>query len=129
KACIDLGVRFLKAYKYGGAIWNIEDKINEADLVVGLGRSAFEAMACGRPVLIYDSRRYFEACGDGYIKNTLGFSLLNNCSGRHSRQHFTSHSFKHELQKYNRKDGLFFRGFAEKELNVEINVDSYLKFW
>jgi len=129
KACLDLDIRFLKAYKYGDAIWNIEDIINEADLVVGLGRSAYEAMACGRPVLVFDNRRYFEACGDGYVKDNLGFSLRNNCSGRYSKQHFTIELFKKELHKYNRIDGTFFRQFAETELNVKINVDRYLRFW
>lgn len=129
KACTDLRINFLKAYKYGDAIWNIEEKINEADLIVGLGRSAYEAMACGRPVLVYDNRRYFESCGDGYVKDELGFSLRNNCSGRYSRQHFTLDLFKQELEKYNANDGLYFRDFAVKELNVENNVDSYINFW
>lgn len=129
EACYDLGIDFLKAYKYGDAIWSVEDMINRADLVVGLGRSAYEAMACGRPVLIYDKRRYFESCGDGYVKNELGFSLLNNCSGRYSKQHFTLDLLKNELLKYNVEDGDYFRRFAERELDVRNNVDKYLQFW
>ncbi|MCX7549054.1 UDP-glycosyltransferase [Xanthomarina sp. F1114] len=129
RACTDLEVNFLKAFKYGDTIWNIEEKINEADLVVGLGRSAYEAMACGRPVLVYDNRRYFDSCGDGYVKDKLGFSLQNNCSGRYTRQSFTLDLFKKELQKYNANDGLYFRNFAEKELNVKHNIERYLNFW
>lgn len=129
KACVDLGVNFIKAFKYEDAVWNMEKKINQADLVVGLGRSAYEAMACGRPVVVYDNRSYFESCGDGYIRHNLGFSFQNNCSGRYTKKHYSLNSFKEELQKYNCHDGNYFRCFAEKELNVRNNIDSYLKYW
>ncbi|HUX06573.1 MAG TPA: hypothetical protein VMX35_04605 [Acidobacteriota bacterium] len=36
------------------AAWNTEELINEADLVVSIGRGVLEAMACGRAALIYD---------------------------------------------------------------------------
>ena len=128
-ACRELNVEFLKAFKYKDAVWNIEDIMNKADLVVGLGRSAFEAMACGRPVVIYDNRSYFNSCGDGYIKNDLGFSLQNNCSGRYSNKQFTQELFIKELQKYESDDGFYFREIAEKEFNIVNSVDYYLRFW
>ena len=43
---------------YGKEVFNIEDKINEADLVVGIGRSLLDAMSCGRPVVSFDDRIY-----------------------------------------------------------------------
>ncbi len=129
KACTEMGLSFLEAYKYDQAIWNVEDKINEADLVVGLGRSAYEAMACGRPVIVYDNRRYFDSCGDGYVKRNLGFSLRHNCSGRYSNREFTLSEFKRELLKYKAKDSAYFLRFAQQELNVEHNLDLYFKFW
>ena len=129
KACSHLGLIFKNAYKYGDPIWDIENKINEADLVVGLGRSAYEAMACGRPVIVYDNRKYFNSCGDGYVKDNLGLSLRCNCSGRYSQQSFTNDMFIKELQKYNATDALYFREFAEKELDIKKNVEMYLDFW
>lgn len=129
EACTELGLKFLKAYKFGEAIWNIEEKINDADLVVGLGRSAYEAMACGRPVVVYDNRPYFESCGDGYVKDILGFSLRCNCSGRYTKRAFLIDDFIEELQNYKAEDSHYFVKFAERELDVKKNVTTYLKFW
>lgn len=126
KACSDMNVKFKQAYKYKNAIWNVEDEINKVDLVIGLGRSAYEAMACGRPVLIYDNRRYFPSCGDGYVKDVLGFSLKNNCSGRYFNKKFSKSDFVSEAMKFNSNDSLFFREFAERELDVKKNIKKYL---
>jgi glycosyltransferase involved in cell wall biosynthesis len=127
-ACDKIGVHFQQAYKYHNPVWELEKIINQVDLVIGLGRSAYEAMACGRPVIVYDNRRYFESCGDGYVKDKLGFSLRNNCSGRFSLQKFTKESFEEELKKYNPTDNTFFREFAERELDVRLNVQKYFGF-
>ena len=49
-------------------VFNIENIINEADLVVGIGRSIYDSMACGRCVISYDYRVYNnKPLGDGYI--------------------------------------------------------------
>lgn len=127
--CDDLQLNYLQAYKYGEAIWDIERIINEADLVIGLGRSAYEAMACGRPVVVFDDRNYFESCGDGYIRDTLGLSLKNNCSGRYFNTKYTIGSLKKEFLKYNNEDSTFYRNLAEKEFNVSKNLDLYLEYW
>lgn len=58
-------------------LWNTEDLINEADLVVAYGRSAYEAMSCDRNVMVYGING-----GDGTMTvNTLGPSASRNCSG------------------------------------------------
>lgn len=128
QVCEEMEINFLQAYKYENPIWNVEDLINKVDLVVGLGRSAYEAMSCGRPVVIYDDRRYFSSCGDGYVKDILGLSLKNNCSGRYTNQKFDKNSFKLELRKYNPNDSAYFRRFAEKELDVKNNIIKYLNY-
>ncbi|MHA7943486.1 glycosyltransferase [Formosa sp. 3Alg 14/1] len=127
--CDDLNLSYLEAYKYQDSVWDIERVINEADMVVGLGRSAYEAMACARPVVVYDSRHYFESCGDGYIKNKLGLSLLNNCSGRYFKIKYNHSSLKDEFLKYNASDGIYLRDVASREFNISKNVDQYLEYW
>ncbi|WP_434035417.1 glycosyltransferase [Formosa sp. 4Alg 33] len=127
--CEDLNIKYLQAYKFENAVWNIEDSINNADLVVGLGRSAYEAMACGRPVVIYDNRTYFESCGDGYVKDKLDLSLLNNCSGRYFKIKYSKESLKAEFLKFKKEDGDFFRAVALKKFNIIHNVDQYLDLW
>lgn len=128
-SCDSLSLEFLKADKNIDAVWDVNTLINKSDLVVGLGRSAYEAMACGRPVIVYDNRKYFESCGDGYVRDMLGLSIRNNCSGRYSLKNFDTSSFIKEIKKYNADDGLFFRNFAEKELDVRKNVQEYISYF
>lgn len=128
KACIELGINFIKVYKYDEPIWEVENIINDADLVVGLGRSAYEGMACGRPIIVYDKRSYFSSCGDGYLKENLGFSLKNNCSGRYSLKEMNLNDIIQQLLKYNSSDGNYLRTIAEKELNIKINLDKYFDY-
>ncbi|MBP0904515.1 glycosyltransferase [Mariniflexile gromovii] len=129
KACDEMIIEFIIADKNNNPTWNISKLINKSDLVIGLGRSAYEGMACGRPVIIYDNRDYLDDFGDGYVKNILGLSLQNNCSGRYFKKNFSLAQFIEELGKYQKKDGLFFRSFAEKELDIEKNTNKYLQYW
>ena len=55
-SCNALGVDFTTLNKFKNPTWHVENVINNADLVIGIGRSAYEAMACGRPVIIFDHR-------------------------------------------------------------------------
>jgi len=126
--CSKLGVELIYLNKHSNPEWNVEDKINKADLVIGLGRSAYEAMACGRPVIIYDNRSYFRQCGDGYIKNeNIDYSLNNNCSGRASKKVFSEIDLINEIKKYNPKDGASMREIALNKFNIKKQAASYLK--
>lgn len=127
--CETNGLAFVKAFKYENPVWDIEKIINEADLVIGLGRSAFEAMACGRPLVIFDKRSYFESYGDGYVRESLGLSLLYNCSGRYSKNTYDKELLQREILKYNCNDSQFFRNFAEKELDIRRAVDQYIMYF
>jgi len=125
--CKEMNIEFLKASKFSDNIWNIEDIINKADLVVGIGRSLYDAMACGRAVISFDQRSYSEAFGDGYLtKDNIWQSLAYNCSGRGTKKKFTKDSFIEELKKYNKADGEFMRNFALENLNIKNSVNQYL---
>lgn len=124
-----INVELIVADKYNEPIWNVEDLINKVDLVVGLGRSAYEAMSCGRPVIIWDDREYFNSVGDGYVKEKLAFSILNNCSGRYSNKTYTEEELYIEFKKYNANDTDFFRNFAIENLNIVKAVDQYLAYY
>lgn len=127
--CTQMNIKFTKAYKYKDPVWDVENKINNADLVVALGRSAYEAMACGRPVIVYDDRGYFKPYGDGYVKNILEFSIQYNCSGRYSKKIYEKDDLSLEFEKYSSNDSTFFRDFAKKELDIKKQVDHYLNFY
>lgn len=77
--CDKLGITFLRV-KNDPEPWRA---MNKADLVVALGRSALEAMACGREVLIYGNRGYMaEPYCDGLASERYYASRMCNFSGR-----------------------------------------------
>lgn len=58
-------------------IWNMCDIINDHDLIIGYGRSVYEAMACGRNIIVFGKNG-----GDGYIDEfNFNESFDRNCSG------------------------------------------------
>lgn len=127
--CKNLKINFIKANKFVDSIWEMEKILNQADLVVGLGRSAYESMACGRPVIVFDKRPYFKSVGDGYVVNIVGLSLQNNCSGRYFLNEYNKDLFIGELKKYNYKDGQLLRAFSLKNLDIIDKVNEYLNFY
>lgn len=131
RCCNSIGVTFIKSDKNIENKWEIEETINKADLVVGIGRSLYDAMASGRAVISYDFRSYMrEAIGDGYLnEGNIENSLLCNCSGRSSHRSFTETEFIEELKKYNTRDGAYLRRFAEKKLNMDINSQKYIDLY
>ena len=129
EACKNLHVGFSQLDKSINPIWEVEKAINEADLVVGLGRSAYEAMACGRTVLVFDDRNYFDSFSDGYLnKDNVDNSIINNCSGRFFKRKLDFEQLVNELQKYNPQDGIFLRDYALEYINVRKQVQKYLDY-
>ena len=131
RCCQQEGIRFLQSNKFTDNDWAIEDLINESDLVVGLGRSAYDAMACGRCVLVYDYREYMgEFLGDGMLTpESIQKSMLCNCSGRSNRLKYNEETFIKELQKYSPELGAWGREFALEHLNIEKAVEAYLDIY
>ena len=128
KCCDAANVEFLCSNKFTDNVWSIEELINQSDLVIGLGRSAYDAMACGRAVLVYDYREYMgEFLGDGMLTpETIGKSMYCNCSGRASRMKFDEQTFVEEMQKYSPELGAWSREYALQNLNIEQAVQRYL---
>lgn len=129
KVCDSLGLNLAFLDKNVNPTWNVEDVINEADLVVGLGRSAYEAMACGRPVIIFDIRAYSESFADGYITYKLANSLTRNCSGRFYKLKLTEETMKEEFKKYNPLDGEILKKHILDDMSIQIVVDKYLNLY
>ncbi|MDT0647436.1 UDP-glycosyltransferase [Zunongwangia sp. F260] len=129
KACVQLDIKLLTYHDLGGKKWEIYELINKADLVIGLGRSAYDAMACGRPVIVYDERPYMDPVGDGYLSHVLTESFSKNCSGRYFGRKFTPDDLIHELKKYEPKDGERLRSFIKNHLEVSIVTASYLNLF
>lgn len=129
--CNEIGVDFTSCNKHTDNVFEIEKEINKADLVIGIGRSLYDAMACGRCVISYDRRDYVnQSLGDGYInKENIERSIFYNCSGRGSRKNFSKEEFIAELKKYNPEDGKWARDYALNFLNMEKSAKRYLGYY
>lgn len=123
-------VTFLGINQYNDKlIWNVEDIIKSADLVIGYGRSAYEAMAIGRPVIVYGYNG-----GDGYItKDNFPKMLEANCSGWSLRTMDIPHNgnveqILTELMRFRFIDGAMNRALAEEYLNIDDYMEEILSF-
>src|SRR5690606_16442812 len=125
--CATKGLDFLYFNKHKNPTFDIEREINKADLVVGIGRSVFDAMACRRPCVVFDYRVYNGNRGDGYLHPELFDEFIRtNCSGRYRNLAFTEADLLRELEKYSPEDGPKLRRIAEEKLNVVSMADALL---
>jgi len=126
-ACAEMGLRFTAMNKFRDGIWDIEDRINDADLVVSLGRGAYEAMACARAVLVLDSRSYSGCLADGLVTpENVEQLLYTNLSGRTRRMVPGPEDVRRFFSEYDPGHGPRLRAFVESRLNVVEQADRYL---
>lgn len=124
QTCQELGIE-LEIIGANNRVNNVAEKINEADLVIGLGRTAYEAMACERNVIIFD---YNGADGFATPENLIEFRK-NNCSGRRYKKHFTIEDLKQEFNKYSVENGKRLREYILENNNSEKIVKQYLELY
>lgn len=128
KIANELNYSFKYLDKRENWIWEVEKAINDSDIVFGLGRSAYEALACGRPVIIFDNRHYYGNAGDGYFKDVFFKSIENNCSGRALNIEFKKQDLIKEIQKYKPEHGEIARRIALDYFNIKNATDKYLEY-
>jgi len=126
KACEELGLEFQET---STRIWEVEDKINEADIVFTLGRGAYESMACGRAVIVYDSRPYSPfKTADGIVTRNNAKKLAQaNFSGRTNKLRWTVEDIKKEIKKYKDTMGTDNRKIAVTSFNVKKQAKKYIE--
>jgi glycosyltransferase involved in cell wall biosynthesis len=127
KACNYLGIKLISFNKHKNPIFNIENEMNKADIIIGLGRCVYEAMACGRPIIIYDNRPYMPSYADGYLtRDVLAESIKFNCSGRRFKKELSAEGLIEEIKKYDIREGYYLKNFAKDELNMAKQFVKYL---
>ncbi len=127
KACENLGVEF----EHVTGIYDIENVINNADIVVTLGRGAMEAMACGRQVIVYDTRQYTEhKTSDGIVtKRNISKIIKSNLSGRAYKYKMTVENMERLLKKYDRNQSIEMVEIAKEYFDADKIIDQYLDFF
>lgn len=95
QACSRLGLN-LEIVGWGKRVWNVEEYINEADLVVSLGRGVLEGLACGRAVVVCGGK----GCDGMITEENIDDLLEKNFSGKRCGQPTTVESLIDEFQKY-----------------------------
>lgn len=122
KACERLGLEFKACGSPYGRCREVEKEINRADLVIGVGRSLLEGMACGRPVISFNQRR-----GDGYLAPDVYMeSRTRNFAQQKCRHAFDVDSLINEIQKYDPADGIVNRHLVMMHHNHVSGVDKLL---
>jgi len=121
-------VKLITVNKYRNPVWEIESLMQECDLVISLGRGAYEAMACGCAMLVLDYRPYMKAVlGDGIItRDNINDLILNNCSGRRLMRNNIREMLDESFDRYSPKMCEYNRHFAVNNLNITEKVDRYL---
>lgn len=128
KSCDLIGVELIELNKFKSWEWNVNEYIQDADLVVSLGRGCYESMASGRNVVIFDHRNYGQksSIGDGFVNTeNVKLFLKNNCSGRYSNQIYDHKMLSEEFLKYDPLVGQDLRNFALSELNIKNQIKKY----
>lgn len=130
KVCDMLGLELTTTYK--NEVFDIGSLINENDMVVGVGRSLLDAMACGRPVISFDDRPYYPTryLGHGYIRrNDFPYYTVDNFTGASLNRHWDVGSLAEEFRKYDPADGGINREYIVNHLSIANTVNAYLALY
>lgn len=128
QACSELGIEFVSMEN---RVWDVEEEIMKADIVFSLGRGAYEAMACERAVVVYDTRPYREnKSADGMVNSKNAMKLARrNFSGRENAMDWDVNDIKEEItKKYRKSCGVQNRSFVIRNFNLRKQVKKYIDF-
>jgi len=125
-ACKNLGYDLTSVHYTQRPVWDMASLIGAADIVVGCGRTAREALACGKPVLVFDGRRN-EPRADGWI-TALNVNKLEekNFACRTRWEYWNLKRLEEELMFVPEAD--WCRAWAEENADIRKKVQEYLEY-
>ena len=124
-------IKFEYNNKFRYCVWHTETLINNADMVISLGRGAMEAMSCGRQVVVADHRPYQDQISDGVINHTNVEQLATyNFSGRMTRQKTEIEILLQEaIDSYDFNESSLLREWAVNNLDYRTQFQKYIDLW
>ncbi len=99
---------------------NVKENILWADLVISSGRGCYEALSCGKNVMIVNQF----GCDGMVTEDNILELRKNNCSGRRYNYNWTVRDIVNEFEKYN--SGRNMREYIVENNNVGIIAGEYL---
>jgi hypothetical protein len=125
-ACKMLGYPCYDVHYTDKPEWDTATLMRNADVVVGCGRTAYEALACGRQVLVFDWRRQHEGPRtDGWLRrDNIDEVRQFNCSTRCYSLHWYLNDLKQALEGY--KPSSWGIEWAAENADIRHKVDQYL---
>lgn len=112
----------LKIVGREGQLRDVRPAIKWADLVIALGRSAYESMAMKRNVIVLDYKG-----ADGFVTPETMLELRKaNCSGRRYGENWNIPRLVEEFGKYDSGLGDSLRSYIAENNNVETIAEQYL---
>lgn len=126
KALYELDIEYISPATHGTmSPHEIRENIWNSDFVVAVGRSAYESMACGKPVYLLGNDS-----GDGWVKyDTFNIFLYKNCSGYTNTILGPKEYFVRDIMKrYDSVDGKINERLSEKYLSGNSMARKFLKF-
>jgi len=114
-ACRKSGIDFEHIGMPDRPVRDVENYINEADIVISVGRGALEAMACGRNVIPFDI-----SGGEEMVTEENFMQLVKyNFSGKCQKVRYGSERLVQELKKYDPRRGKKLRDLVMRENNKD----------
>ena len=129
EVCGSMGIRFISRNKHTNPTMDIMQDMMLADIVMAVGRGAYEALSHGRAVIAGDLRQYAypEKIMDGMLDayNIEG-SLMYNCTGRYAKIPIGYESLEKAIKEYHPGMGEWNRQFAKERFDAMKVADQYL---
>ena len=128
EAARNQGFEFRSFHYMEKPIWDVDEEMKQADIVVGCGRTAIEALACGKQVLVFDCRNPFEIpMADGWIREgNVDRLRMFNFSCRANAYHVTTEDLEKMLYNYRNLEPYWQRSWAEEHADIRKKADDYL---
>lgn len=105
-----------------GQLRDVKPLLERSDLIIGLGRSAYEAMSMERNVIVFDYKG-----ADGFVTTSSSFTYRGcNFSGRTNRFDWTEEQLQEAIRLYDPSVGPSLRDYIVRHNDVKKIAEDYL---
>ena len=128
-ACMLAGLDLTMLHYTDQPVWDVAPMMRNHDIVIGCGRTVYEALACGRQPLVFDWRQKAKGpTADGYVlPDNIDRLRQSNFSGRHHEYPWAVGEVTKALRAYatERAPDGWARQWAEQNANIRDRVTEY----